>query len=285
MGSGGRACEFLDDMEARGDLGVRDCARVGTPGDAQAVVVRHLGPDKKPLAFSKIAASEGAVRSLANEAAALGILGGRCSPRLLGAKVVSESAFAAVSVTALAGDYLRFDAPCPSDLEKCLPAVGSAVRLRDHPWMADREWKGELELAERATRRAEVLGEWPICISHGDAAPWNALRTASGELCLFDWEYASVHGLWLFDRAYWILQTGRLIRRRTPGEAASDAVAHLSEVFPTTAIASGGLVALVALTVAARTSESHAAVSGEQSLWWRECCRSSLALFGGEGSA
>jgi hypothetical protein len=50
----------------------------------------------------------------------------------------------------------------------------------------------------------------PSTIIHGDFAPWN-LRTEHGKVCAFDWEYAELDGLPLFDEFHYQLQVGYLL--------------------------------------------------------------------------
>jgi hypothetical protein len=271
-------CAFLDDAERDHGIGSRDCVRIGTPGSAQSVVVRHVNAERIAMAFSKVAASERSLQTLANEIAVLNALDGRRAPRLLCAQVDPASAFAALTTQALDGTHLRISDGCPDDLEECLPCSGECVALANHPWMVDRRWGGEDELALRGARIAERYPAWPVCTSHGDAAPWNAVRTRSGVLQLFDWEYATERGLWLFDRAYWVVQTGRLVRRRSASACAAECAGHLGARYPEVARAAAGLVSLVALAVAVRWSESERAIVGANATWWRECCEAALRL-------
>ena len=50
----------------------------------------------------------------------------------------------------------------------------------------------------------------PSTIVHGDFAPWN-LREHDGTTTAFDWEYAEVDGLPLFDQTHYALQVGYLL--------------------------------------------------------------------------
>ncbi len=62
-----------------------------------------------------------------------------------------------------------------------------------------------------------LSGSGPLV--HGDFAPWNILRTRSGTLVV-DWEYAVHARRPLFDLAHFVVQSGALLRRYTPREAA-----------------------------------------------------------------
>jgi hypothetical protein len=50
----------------------------------------------------------------------------------------------------------------------------------------------------------------PSTIIHGDFAPWN-LREHDGRTVAFDWEYAELDGLPLFDQTHYALQVGYLL--------------------------------------------------------------------------
>jgi hypothetical protein len=50
----------------------------------------------------------------------------------------------------------------------------------------------------------------PSTIIHGDFAPWN-LRADNGKVVAFDWEYAELDGLPLFDETHYRLQVGYLL--------------------------------------------------------------------------
>jgi hypothetical protein len=58
----------------------------------------------------------------------------------------------------------------------------------------------------------------PSTIVHGDFAPWN-LRAQGGEIAAFDWEYAELDGVPLFDQTHFRLQVGYLLHRWSPEQA------------------------------------------------------------------
>jgi hypothetical protein len=58
----------------------------------------------------------------------------------------------------------------------------------------------------------------PSTIIHGDFAPWN-LRQHRGHACAFDWEYAELDGLPLFDEFHYQLQVGYLLNDWTLDQA------------------------------------------------------------------
>lgn len=62
---------------------------------------------------------------------------------------------------------------------------------------------------------------------HGDYAPWNTLHLTSGELYVFDWEYAAPEAPGAFDLIHRIFMPAWLVLGQTPAQAA-DAVLALS---------------------------------------------------------
>ena len=66
--------------------------------------------------------------------------------------------------------------------------------------------------ADRDATRHSILEDlagktWPICLQHGDLAPWNLRRNrCANEVSAFDWEYGILHGFPYLDLAYFILQ-------------------------------------------------------------------------------
>jgi len=108
-------------------------------------------------------------------------------------------------------------------------SVSRAVPVDNHPWLqTTRTISGgcmDRWLDDLSGRK------WPITIQHGDAAPWNIIRTSKHKLCAIDWEYGSVKGLPYLDLAYYILQIALLVSRWTPREARNYAVTYLCRSF------------------------------------------------------
>ena len=62
------------------------------------------------------------------------------------------------------------------------------------------------------------LPAMPVCIGHGDFAPWNVREQASGELFVLDWDRADLHGIPWLDALHYCFQVETLVRRQ-PAEA------------------------------------------------------------------
>jgi hypothetical protein len=83
-------------------------------------------------------------------------------------------------------------------------------RPRSRPWILDEELAaalGAFFLAGRRETSVGILGP-----SHGDAAPWNLLRTSQSWV-LVDWESATVEGRPFFDVCHYLVQGYGLLGR------------------------------------------------------------------------
>ena len=100
-------------------------------------------------------------------------------------------------------------------------------------WAGD--WKGRFVLATRAVQRSaraswtphdvvplvqalSTSGAGGTPVTHGDLAPWNLVRGASGPV-LLDWESARLADEPLHDMAHFVVQGGALLGRYPPGRA------------------------------------------------------------------
>jgi hypothetical protein len=61
----------------------------------------------------------------------------------------------------------------------------------------------------------------PVTVIHGDFAPWN-LREDRGDIFAFDWEYAELDGIPLFDETHFRLQVGFQLHQWTPEQARAE---------------------------------------------------------------
>lgn len=213
------------------DVDVRLALSAGAPEPARnrkaSVVV--LAPDGEIKAFGKAAASGLSRQIAAHEAQALqGIA------KLLGAKAhVPKVLFAGdvdgVYVTAqtplkgrptgprLTPAIQAFLRSLQTDLIKPAARTNLVAQL---PVRIDGLPGGKEELAaalESILPTLELL-QVPVTVIHGDFAPWN-LREDRGEIFAFDWEYAELDGLPLFDETHFRLQVGFQIHQWSPRQA------------------------------------------------------------------
>jgi len=64
---------------------------------------------------------------------------------------------------------------------------------------------------------------------HGDLAPWNVIRDASGELRVIDWEDGAAKGIGGWDWVHFVYQTVTLVDRKDPEQTAEQLFASLRE--------------------------------------------------------
>lgn len=110
---------------------------------------------------------------------------------------------------------------------------GSSFRRPEVLWNGD--WGDRYAVVTRATpprtsRRWTVEDVMPILtdlgtaardgspVTHGDLAPWNLVRSASGPV-LLDWEFSRFTDEPLFDLVHFVVQSGSLLGRYRPAEA------------------------------------------------------------------
>jgi hypothetical protein len=191
---------------------------------ASAAVIDRRGG---VLGFVKIAGSDVSRAIAGHEAeilAALSRVAGRW-PKLLFAGEVDGSFMtiqtplagkaAPAKFTAAHGRFLRSlqgerKPAAQTRLVAMLPARIAALPERADP----RGLAAHLQSILRVLQTTVV----PSTIVHGDFAPWN-LRAHRGEIAAFDWEYAELDGVPLFDEAHFRLQVGYLLHGWSPEQA------------------------------------------------------------------
>jgi phosphotransferase family enzyme len=197
---------------------------VGTPGPAQKMTVQ-LWDENGVAGYLKYGEKPAARRRLENERHVLAAL-----PDFLGPTVMRYGTMAdgvALLLSPIGGRALVPKLPPEKALKDFLqPASASGlVAIENHPWIETiRTCYGGC--MDRCLD--DLMGrKWPITLQHGDAAPWNIIRTSKDKLRAIDWEYGSVKGLPYLDLAYYILQIALLISRWSPRDARNYAVTCL----------------------------------------------------------
>jgi hypothetical protein len=213
---------------------VRLALSAGAPEPARnrkaSVVV--LGPDGEIKAFGKAAASGLSKQIAAHEAKALqGIA------KLLGAKSHVPKVLFAGDVD---GVYVTAQTPLSGrptgprltpaiqtflrslQTEQIKPAARTnlveqlAVRI-DGLSSGKEKLLSALESLQPTLETLKV----PVTVIHGDFAPWN-LREDRGDIFAFDWEYAELDGIPLFDETHFRLQVGFQLHQWTPEQARAE---------------------------------------------------------------
>ena len=194
---------------------------VGTPGPAQKMTVQ-LWNKNGVAGYLKYGEKPAAQRSLEREHKVLTAL-----PDGLGPAVIRYGTMAdglALLLSPVVGRPLLPKLPPEKAvLDFLQPAsVSRLVAVENHPWL---QMIGK-DCGNCVDRCLEDLKgrEWPITVHHGDAAPWNILRTSNDKLAAIDWEYGAVKGFPYLDLAQYVLQLSLLIYRRSPAEAKRNAV-------------------------------------------------------------
>lgn len=249
---------------------------IGTPGPGSKATLVLQGRDERTVAYAKVAWTDSARRLVRNEAAVLPLVCEDVAPLLLG--VVETELLSCVLVSPLEGSGMPFRADVPDVLVARAADGGPKVPLASHPAVAAMR-EVDAETTERAV--ACLPGrDYAVLPTHGDAAPWNAIRCRDGAVRLFDWEYGCREGLPLMDVAHWSLQTGYLVRRMNPQDAVRSSIDVMARRVGCGAVEAAALCALTASDVTARLAAegqtAHAA-------WWLECRKH--AIVRAEGGA
>jgi len=197
---------------------------VGTPGPAQKMTVQLWG--KNGVAgYLKYGEKPAAQRSLEREHKVLAVL-----PDGLGPTVIKYGTMAdgvALLLSPIVGRPLLPKLPPEKAVLDFLQSDRSPGRvdIDKHPWsqMIRTLYGSYMDGCLDDLKRRK----WPVTIHHGDAAPWNILRTSNEKLRAIDWEYGTLTGLPYLDLAYYILQIALLISRWSPTDARGYAVACL----------------------------------------------------------
>ena len=212
----------------------------GKPSPYQKAAALIFDPEGKAVALAKIGATEKAQRLIENERFTLQRLqtvGVDCArfPMCYGHGKVG-------SVSWLLQEPILEGRPSPNDLKEAhfsflaafaratvhdagsVPSAGSFqahfTAMLDHkPLPVKADFKGEAAFIDRIAAicrdaiRCGRLKPGPFTAAHGDFAPWN-LRSSSGRLTVFDWEYflPSVPAGW--DILHFVFRVENLIRRQ-----------------------------------------------------------------------
>lgn len=249
---------------------------MGTPGagaKATLVLKSHFG---SPVGFAKVAWTPTARSLVQNEATLLPVVGDVLAPRLL-SHIETES-MSCVVVSPLEGATVGLASRVPQEL--LARATGNAVRypIADHPFIRT------LMVADSTmtTRAISSLAgrDYPVSATHGDAAPWNAVKGPDGVHRMFDWEYGRREGLQLADVAHWSLQVGHLSLRMNPRRALHRAIREVTRGTDMSSSEVAGICSLTAMELANRLESEH---DTSQAGWWHECAvRAVLCAEGGE---
>ena len=245
----------------------------GTPGRASKVTLVVLAADDTPVAYAKVGVSQLSRRLVQNEASVLAHVSTCHGPALIGS--METDCVSMVVTSPLRGAPLANRSPVPRDLAERArgQASSSCVSVLDHPVVTRLAGIAPHHVAV-AIRALEGVG-LPVTVSHGDAAPWNAIRGDDGQVRLFDWEYGEIDGLPLMDVAHWSMQVGHLAMQLSPGEAVRRSVEELRTAVRLTAAEGGAACLLVAILLTLRHDGERSAGAVH---WWSECIEAAMAL-------
>lgn len=193
--------------------------------------------DSVPVCILKIARAQEANGRINHEAAALNTLGPSAVhlnvPKLLGVGEFQGLRYLVqeyvpripTSDRALEHSAIEFLAALLSD-------TGRNAAVRD---LLDRE---QLSCASKAKelravveRLSSVHGDTvlPVCLVHGDFAPWNCAATERG-FFVYDWEMASEFGIPFSDAFYYVISQALHLRRTAPAAVVSKALVFADRV-------------------------------------------------------
>lgn len=275
VSSGGDLCDYLEELEASTPAGRRESVRIGRGPAAHSLVVRHRDAGGAASSFTRVVFGQAGAAAVTREAHILEVCSVSHAPVLLGARADGTQGFSAITTGALSGRPYTLHAPCPEDLEDCFP-VSATFSVESHPWLVAYSEELGGPLFHKAVDLLASARAWPVCVMHGDAAPWNAFMTSEGSTQLIDWEYGEAEGLWLFDRAFWVAQTARLVDRCTPQTAAGLAIDCMVGRYPDVLRReAAGVAALMALSVSARMARGG---TEADVAWWSRCAAECVSL-------
>lgn len=221
-------------FDAQAGDGARYAILCGSPGPLQKIAVLRMVHDRSRWQLAKVAVQPSADAAVALEAGWLGKLGRVADlapfvPTLTAAGTLAGGRhFVTMSAVPHGGPAFRFDQAHYSFLvalgalgRTFLPwsITGAFTRLRSRtravaPLLDTRHrdivWSALEEIERQIGSRS-----LPACFAHGDFAPWN-LRKETGNLYVFDWEYAELNGNPLQDFLHFHLMS-RLARHRPVG--------------------------------------------------------------------
>lgn len=208
--------------------------------DNRKATLQLVDGEGHPVGFAKFGWSPTTDALVANETAALKRVGGRPGPTRAPAVLaeVDYHGHPVVVTEAMPVDVRGGPSgaaePTPAEMYALMPvsrrgAVGttgefevSTGRLR-----SAESAPATAEVAAAGLRLAGLLGqvEDPVPVTelcHGDMAPWNRAREASGQLWLWDWEYAEEDAVAGIDPLNWMFSRHRIATGHTEEVRLSD---------------------------------------------------------------
>lgn len=219
---------------------------VGTPGPTQKLTVQLRGREGEVVAYLKYGETEFAKKRLANEWKVLQGLPPGFSPRPVAFGPIGPGV--GILVSALPGIPLAANPVPPAMVRAYLHAIqdmpGLQVEVDEHPWVQALV-KANPALESAVANLAKR--SWKVVPCDGDFAPWNLVQS-KGKVIAYDWEYGELQGFPAADLAYYVLQTGVLLKRWSPERAVGHAIRVLSDgTWPgLSPLEAGALVRLVA---------------------------------------
>lgn len=201
----------------------------GTPGPSQKLTVQ-LRAEGRLVGYAKIAESKRAQARLHTEWCVLRQLSPGLGPQVLRFGEIGSAK--ALVVAPVEGRPVAARPILTRRIREVLSrfATGQSAGIDAHPWAVRTRQRNGAELDHLIER---LVGRpWSVLIQHGDFAPWNLLASRDGAIVAIDWEYGSDQGMDYLDAAYFILQTGYLMRRWRPGRARDEAIAQLGNSLP-----------------------------------------------------
>ncbi len=237
----------------------------GTPGPAQKLTLVVLGADWEPTAYVKVGDTPLARQLIHNEGVVVQALAPGRGPAVIADGERGDVSWVAVS--ALGGSDARGHDPVPIGVLSASADAPSKV-LGRHP-VRDTLVPEDLDAY---TRLAECSGDrlFPVGVTHGDAAPWNAVVRRDGVLCLFDWEYGRLDGLPDTDVAHWSIQSARLLDKCAPDAAVRRGVDSVLACGRYDRLGAVAVCAVACLELASRHQREG---NHETVAWWRQAAR------------
>lgn len=202
---------------------------VSAPGPSSKLTIKLMDEQAKVLAYARLAYGAQAIAAIRREATVLQLLESTAVraqvPKVLRQAVLTEPA--AYCLVESAGPELASDKNLTTlhfeFLSQLLTSdtvlwseVVDAMRMEVVSAITDTTAKATC-MAACDQLQDSSIGEIPVCIEHGDFAPWNIRRTPSGDLFFIDWENATVRGLPWMDALHFVFQTSVLVNRQEPG--------------------------------------------------------------------
>jgi hypothetical protein len=218
---------LIPQMEELFPTSCPDLVFVGPPGPARKCSLRMRGRDGLITGYVKASSAAGGIARLRREYEVLSGLPVGVGPIPLG--FIASEFGAVLGLEPVSGRPGRGVLRPPRGLLEVLGGLVGAETVPGslHPWLerlATRPGSHEIEAALDILR----AGEWPVVITHGDAAPWNVF-VAGGQVRLLDWEYGTLNGFQHADAVEYILQVACLVKKWSPARAAHQAARWLED--------------------------------------------------------